>query len=177
MQAWRSAQPDLVPPLRVRHKHLLRLRRWLIPKSVPATSWPISLLLQPPSPPLVRTPARPGRNEPCPWGSGKKFKRCCGATRPWRRGWGDWLPLRTRKTGQQVRPCHTHSAERTQRQQRNHFTSVPFSALSPLREPNLSALRSVVVRSRDLAYSVRADISESASREPSNRFHQGTRRW
>jgi hypothetical protein len=23
----------------------------------------------------------PGRNEPCPCGSGKKFKRCCGATR------------------------------------------------------------------------------------------------
>lgn len=25
----------------------------------------------------VRIEARPGRNEPCPCGSGKKFKRCC----------------------------------------------------------------------------------------------------
>ncbi|MGH9364250.1 MAG: SEC-C metal-binding domain-containing protein, partial [Thermoanaerobaculia bacterium] len=24
----------------------------------------------------------PGRNEPCPCGSGKKFKRCCGARGP-----------------------------------------------------------------------------------------------
>jgi hypothetical protein len=33
--------------------------------------------------PLVRalsTPARPGRNDPCPCGSGKKFKRCCGVS-------------------------------------------------------------------------------------------------
>ena len=29
--------------------------------------------------PAVRAPARPGRNEPCPCGSGKKYKRCCGA--------------------------------------------------------------------------------------------------
>ena len=26
-----------------------------------------------------RAPGRPGRNEPCPCGSGKKFKKCCGA--------------------------------------------------------------------------------------------------
>jgi hypothetical protein len=26
-----------------------------------------------------RAPARPGRNEPCPCGSGRKFKKCCGA--------------------------------------------------------------------------------------------------
>jgi hypothetical protein len=29
--------------------------------------------------PAARAPARPGRNEPCPCGSGKKYKRCCGA--------------------------------------------------------------------------------------------------
>lgn len=27
----------------------------------------------------VRAPRMPGRNEPCPCGSGKKYKRCCGA--------------------------------------------------------------------------------------------------
>ena len=29
--------------------------------------------------PSARAPARPGRNEPCSCGSGKKYKRCCGA--------------------------------------------------------------------------------------------------
>ncbi len=29
--------------------------------------------------PIVRTQAKVGRNESCPCGSGKKFKRCCGA--------------------------------------------------------------------------------------------------
>ena len=27
--------------------------------------------------PIVRTRTAPGRNEPCPCGSGKKFKHCC----------------------------------------------------------------------------------------------------
>ena len=27
----------------------------------------------------VQVPDKPGRNQPCPCGSGKKFKRCCGA--------------------------------------------------------------------------------------------------
>ena len=27
----------------------------------------------------IRTAAEPGRNDPCPCGSGKKFKKCCGA--------------------------------------------------------------------------------------------------
>lgn len=26
---------------------------------------------------LARTPPRVGRNEPCPCGSGRKFKKCC----------------------------------------------------------------------------------------------------
>jgi len=29
--------------------------------------------------PYQRTSPRIGRNEPCPCGSGKKYKRCCGA--------------------------------------------------------------------------------------------------
>ena len=28
---------------------------------------------------LASKPATPGRNDPCPCGSGKKFKKCCGA--------------------------------------------------------------------------------------------------
>lgn len=29
--------------------------------------------------PYVRPEAKVGRNDPCPCGSGKKFKKCCGA--------------------------------------------------------------------------------------------------
>lgn len=32
--------------------------------------------------PLPRHVAKIGRNDPCPCGSGKKFKRCCGGARP-----------------------------------------------------------------------------------------------
>ncbi len=33
--------------------------------------------LEPTEQQLVRRPPRVGRNEPCPCGSGKKFKKCC----------------------------------------------------------------------------------------------------
>lgn len=36
--------------------------------------------LHPPQPAVAS--ARVGRNEPCPCGSGKKSKRCCGGTQP-----------------------------------------------------------------------------------------------
>lgn len=32
--------------------------------------------------PVVTADSKVGRNDPCPCGSGKKFKRCCGETRP-----------------------------------------------------------------------------------------------
>ena len=32
------------------------------------------------SPSSVRTSNTPGRNDPCPCGSGKKYKRCCGCS-------------------------------------------------------------------------------------------------
>ncbi|MDZ7615749.1 MAG: SEC-C metal-binding domain-containing protein, partial [Patescibacteria group bacterium] len=37
------------------------------------------LLLPPAAEPIVAPTTRVGRNEPCPCGSGKKYKRCCGA--------------------------------------------------------------------------------------------------
>ncbi|MCK4774434.1 MAG: SEC-C domain-containing protein, partial [Candidatus Krumholzibacteria bacterium] len=30
--------------------------------------------------PVVRDEQKVGRNDPCPCGSGKKYKKCCGAT-------------------------------------------------------------------------------------------------
>jgi preprotein translocase subunit SecA len=34
---------------------------------------------QPPPPPMRREGEKVGRNDPCPCGSGKKYKKCCGA--------------------------------------------------------------------------------------------------
>ena len=36
----------------------------------------MEMLVPPTEEQLARTPPRVGRNEPCPCGSGKKFKRC-----------------------------------------------------------------------------------------------------
>lgn len=33
--------------------------------------------LPPPVEPIRKSDAEPGRNDPCPCGSGKKFKQCC----------------------------------------------------------------------------------------------------
>ncbi|MDO6748167.1 SEC-C metal-binding domain-containing protein [Gilvimarinus sp. 1_MG-2023] len=33
-----------------------------------------------PAEPIKRTEAKVGRNDPCPCGNGKKFKRCCGSS-------------------------------------------------------------------------------------------------
>ncbi|MEO8605615.1 MAG: SEC-C metal-binding domain-containing protein [bacterium] len=34
----------------------------------------------PPAEPVRRAEPKVGRNEPCPCGSGKKFKKCCGVS-------------------------------------------------------------------------------------------------
>ena len=62
MQALSSAQPELVKTLRHRHGQMTQLAQ---------------RLLRPPAPQVV-SPST-GRNDPCPCGSGKKFKKCCGA--------------------------------------------------------------------------------------------------
>lgn len=44
------------------------------------------LIAPDPSPaasPDLPAPVRVNRNSPCPCGSGKKYKHCCHATRPW----------------------------------------------------------------------------------------------
>jgi hypothetical protein len=49
-------------------------------KPIPATGHPASSP-QPPAPrvqTMVRTAPKVGRNDPCPCGSGRKYKRCCG---------------------------------------------------------------------------------------------------
>lgn len=53
-------------------KQVEDLKKFLLP----AQQTKFVLMRVPPSPPQ-RARGRVGRNDPCPCGSGKKFKRCC----------------------------------------------------------------------------------------------------
>jgi hypothetical protein len=93
MQALRVAHPGFGETLRQRHEQLKQLGRRLIPKSGCRSQrpgpYPVGddmdsvaedRLPQPPVARIERAPPRPGRNDPCPCGSGKKFKKCCGSS-------------------------------------------------------------------------------------------------
>ncbi len=86
LQALRSAHPDLAEVLGERHRQLQQLGKRLLPRPAHDARQPFpNLIAGEPWPaksavPAVprRTDAKPGRNDPCPCGSGKKFKKCCG---------------------------------------------------------------------------------------------------
>ena len=62
LNALKGAQPDLNSLLAQRHSTLRQLYRRALSKKT------------------LRLPtSKPGRNDPCPCGSGKKYKKCCGA--------------------------------------------------------------------------------------------------
>lgn len=69
MAALLVAQPDLDRRLRQRHAHIHYLGARLYG---PASALPT------PSPTVTRSVPKVGRNDPCPCGSGLKYKRCCG---------------------------------------------------------------------------------------------------
>ncbi|MBL8228057.1 MAG: SEC-C domain-containing protein [Bryobacterales bacterium] len=50
---------------------------WWFPDERPGDEWIPALADRPPSPPVQRIVKKVGRNEPCPCGSGKKYKKCC----------------------------------------------------------------------------------------------------
>lgn len=90
LSALREANANLAETFRSRHKQLKQIARRLLPKSRPISAprpWDLDAvdsddiagesLAPPPTP--ARSQPRPGRNEPCPCGSGKKYKKCCGA--------------------------------------------------------------------------------------------------
>ena len=89
LQTLRAANPNLAKTLRHRHAQLKQLGRRLLPNARRRSRRPFPSLvadgldadeLLPSAPtPVVAQLARPGRNDPCPCGSGKKFKKCCGA--------------------------------------------------------------------------------------------------
>ncbi len=91
LKALLSSERDLAETLRHRHGQLKQLGRRLMPESVHNFSAGLSPaggkvggaangdgLLQPSTPQVQRALQEPGRNDPCPCGSGRKFKRCCG---------------------------------------------------------------------------------------------------
>jgi SEC-C motif len=67
LQALRTANPELNEQLQRRNQLLRQLHRQARPNR------PAASLAQP-----IRTQEKVGRNEPCPCGSGRKFKQCCG---------------------------------------------------------------------------------------------------
>jgi hypothetical protein len=75
LEAWRTRE-DRLSVLRVRYKEMKEVGRRIFAAEV-------DRLLDedmphvPPTPP-IRVAPKVGRNEPCPCGSGKKYKKCCG---------------------------------------------------------------------------------------------------
>jgi uncharacterized protein YecA (UPF0149 family) len=53
-------------------------RHWFISNTVTEMEWWACFDQEPPPRPEVSKRGKIGRNEPCPCGSGKKYKRCCG---------------------------------------------------------------------------------------------------
>jgi hypothetical protein len=79
LPALQAAHPGLAAQLARRHQQLQQISRRLWPKSSIPSMEAFSLL--PGRRPVVNEPkTKVGRNEPCPCGSGKKFKKCCGRT-------------------------------------------------------------------------------------------------
>jgi SEC-C motif len=84
LEAMRKVQPDFDAFLAKRHEQLRQLYRGFLKRTPPARrgsaggAWDIPEPAQVPAAAPVKAPPRPGRNEPCPCGSGKKYKKCCG---------------------------------------------------------------------------------------------------
>ena len=76
LQSLHTAHPALSETLRRRHAQLKQLARRLRPQTRPMAVFandPAAAVA-----PAMRVSAKVGRNDPCPCGSGKKYKRCCG---------------------------------------------------------------------------------------------------
>jgi hypothetical protein len=74
MRAWLATNEGLLLAVKWRYERV---------KEIARRSGSGRRLLHAPTPPMNREPAEParvGRNAPCPCGSGRKFKKCCGQT-------------------------------------------------------------------------------------------------
>jgi uncharacterized protein YecA (UPF0149 family) len=89
MHALHEAYPKLAETLRHRRAQMQKLGRRLMPEAGRGFRGPLSHLAggsqeaeeRSPAELAAAKPAIPkvGRNDPCPCGSGKKYKKCCGA--------------------------------------------------------------------------------------------------
>jgi hypothetical protein len=73
--------PDFEGFLAARHNQLRDLyRRFLKRHGGSHPAWQLEEELEnlPAPPQPIRAAPKPGRNDPCPCGSGKKYKKCCG---------------------------------------------------------------------------------------------------
>jgi hypothetical protein len=84
LESMRQAQPDLDALLAKRHAQLRRLYRGYLKRHPHARQRSKDTDAPPPDdfpdlpPEPVRVAQKPGRNDPCPCGSGRKYKKCCG---------------------------------------------------------------------------------------------------
>ena len=69
-----SLKQEIEPAARALHAHWLVQRAHLSPGTSAPSQGPKAQIL-----PFVRPQPKVGPNEPCPCGSGKKYKKCCGA--------------------------------------------------------------------------------------------------
>jgi len=78
-RAWREHLGERFETFRERYEQIKAIGRRSMPSDVPAPR-AIKVVKQGRREPLdaSSTAARTGRNDPCPCGSGRKFKRCCG---------------------------------------------------------------------------------------------------
>jgi len=82
--ALRDQYPDLNSILEKRQRKLMRLLEKVTgprPGKIeppPVKTMAVSAPELRPSPPASPSPGKPGRNDPCPCGSGRKYKKCCG---------------------------------------------------------------------------------------------------
>ncbi len=86
IEALRDAHPGFERTLQERHRQLKRLGERLLPKTARRSNPAVSHLrdeeleepVTAPSAPGATQAPKVGRNQPCPCGSGRKYKRCCG---------------------------------------------------------------------------------------------------
>lgn len=79
---WKQAFLPLQEPFAVHRRGMLKLDLAIAGKGTGGDDTRISYNFSylPPSAETVQAPPVPGRNDPCPCGSGKKYKKCCGAS-------------------------------------------------------------------------------------------------
>ncbi len=84
LKVMRKARPDFDVFLAKRHRQLRHLYRLFLQRHPAAgraqvgdSEWHEDSV-DVPAPVPVRATRKPGRNDPCPCGSGKKYKKCCG---------------------------------------------------------------------------------------------------